>query len=219
MKTPYLFILLLAVTLSACGPSQKITNSWINPEAGTKGPYESIFVIVLSQSKETSFSVEDRIASLIATRGQKFVISSAVFPPNISISENFTREQMADAIKKTGCDAVFVIALLDVKNVESYHPGGAYYPMNYGMNGSYYGYYNHYYPQVYSSGYYSNDKTYYIESNFYNLAEDQLLWSIQSEAYNPSSLDSWFDTYSNDLLNELKTEGLIEGKPAVKHLR
>jgi hypothetical protein len=157
MKPICLFFLLFALTLSACGPSQKITSSWINPEAGNKSPYESIFVIVLSQSKETSFSVEDRIASLIAARGQKFVISSAVFPPNISISENFTREQMADAIRKTGCDAVFVIALLDVKSVESYHPGVAYAPMNYNMYGSYYGYYNYYYPQVYSSGYYSND--------------------------------------------------------------
>jgi len=219
MKSLYLFILLFALTFSSCGPSQKITNSWINPEAGSRGPYESIFVIVLSQSKEASFSVEDRVAALITSRGQKFVISSAVFPPNISISENFTREQMADAIKKTGCDAVFVIALLDVKNVETYHPGGAYYPMSYGMNGSYYGYYNYYYPQVHSSGYYSSNKTYYIESNFYDLAEDKLLWSIQSEAYNPSSLDNWFNTYSNDLLNELETEGLIKGKPTVKHLR
>ncbi len=159
------------------------------------------------------------MATTIAARGQKAVLSSSVFPPNISISENFTREQMADAIKKTDCDAVFVIALLDVKNVESYHPGGAYYPMNYGSYGSYYGYYNHYYPQVYSSGYYSSNKTYYIETNFYDLAEDKLLWSIQSEAYNPSSIDNWFDAYSNDLFNELKTEGLIEGKPAVKHLR
>jgi len=219
MKPICLFFLIFALSFSACRPSQKITNSWINPEATKKSPYESIFIILLSQSKETSFSVEDRIASLVAARGQKFVISSAVFPPNISISENFTREQMADAIKKTGCDAVFVIALLDVKSVESYHPGVAYAPMNYNMYSSYYGYYNYYYPQVYSSGYYSSDKTYYIESNFYDLEDDSLLWSIQSEAYNPSNLDDWFDRYSNDLLNELKTEGLIEGKPGVKHLR
>ncbi len=81
--------------------------------------------------------------------------------------------------------------------------------MNYGMYGSYYGYYNHYYPQVYSSGYYTSDNTYYIESNFYDLEQDQLLWSIQSEAYNPPTLDKWFDRYSYDLLDELKKEGLI----------
>lgn len=209
MKAKTLYVLLFAAILSACGPTQKITNSWINPEAGTKGPYESIFIIVLSQNKEISFSVEDHMAATIASRGQKVVISSAVFPPNLSISENFTREQMAEAIKRTGCDAVFVIALLDVKTEEYYQPGRSYYPMNYGMYGSYYGYYNHYYPQVYSPGYYTTDKTYYIETNFYDLEEDQLLWSIQSEASNPSSLDSWFDRYAYDLITELKKEGLI----------
>jgi len=85
----------------------------------------------------------------------------------------------------------------------------AYYPLNYGMYGSYYGYYNYYYPQAYSPGYYTSNKTYYIESNFYDLEQDQLLWSFQSDAYNPSSLDKWFDRYSYDLLNELKKEGLI----------
>lgn len=204
-----LLILISAITISACGPTQRITNSWINPEATSKGPYQSIFVIVLSPSKETSFSVEDRLAGIISSRGQKVVLSSAVFPPNLSISENFTREEMAEAIRRTGCDAVFVVALLDVKSVETYHPGTAYYPMSYGMYGSYYGYYNYYYPQVYSPGYYSSDNTYYIETNFYELDTDQLLWSIQSEAYNPSSIDSWFDRYSYDLLNELEKEGLI----------
>ena len=208
----YHFLLLFALMFAGCGPSQRITNSWINPEARSKGPYQSIFVIVLSPSNATSFSVEDRMAALIAGRGQKVVVSSGVFPPNLSISENFTREQMAEAIRKTGCDAVFVIALLDVKTEEYYQPGRAYYPMSYGMYGSYYGYYNYYYPQVYSPGYYTTNKTYYIESNFYDLEEDLLLWSIQSEAYNPSSLDSWFDTYSRDLLNELKEEGLISGQ-------
>ena len=209
MKLKFLFAILLVTVISACGPSQKITNSWINPESTTKGPYEKIFIMVLAQTTAASFSVEDRMAALLASRGRKVVVSSSVFPPKMSLSENFTREQMAEAIKRTGCDAVYVIAVLDVLSVETYNPGTAYYPMSYGMYGSYYGYYNYYSPQVYSPGYYTTDKTYYIESNFYDLESDQLLWSIQSEAYNPSSIDSWFDRYSYDLLNELKKEGLI----------
>ena len=209
MKLKNMMIMISVLTLSGCGPSQRITNSWINPEAGSKGPFSSIFVIVLSPSNATSFSVEDRLAGIITSRGQKVVVSSAVFPPNLTISENFTREDMAAAIARTGCDAVLTVAQLDVKTVESYHPGSAYYPMSYGMYGSYYGYYNYYYPQIYRPGYYSTDRTYYIETNFYDLAEDRLLWSIQSEAYNPTSLDSWFDRYASDLLNELEKEGLI----------
>jgi len=58
--------------------------------------------------------------------------------------------------------------------------------VNYGSYGNYYGYYNYYSPQVYSPGYYSVDKTFYLETNAYDLASDKLLWSVQSEARNPS---------------------------------
>ena len=100
MKTKVSLVLLLTAMLIACGPSQKITNSWIHPEATSKGPYKSVFVMVLAQSTAASFGVEDRMAALIASRGQQVVVSSSIFPPNMSLSENFTREQMAAYIKK-----------------------------------------------------------------------------------------------------------------------
>lgn len=209
MKSIIIQSLLFIAILFGCGPSQKITVSWINPDAYTKGPYKSIFVMVLAENMSTSFDVEDRMVATINSRGNKAVLSSSVFPPNLSFSENFSREQMAEAIKRTGCDAVFIIAVLDVLSVETYHPGTSYYPMNYGMYGSYYGYYSYHYPHVYSPGYYSSDNTYYIETNFYDLESDLLLWSIQSEANNPSSIESWFKEYSYLLLSELKKEGLI----------
>jgi hypothetical protein len=36
-----------------------------------------------------------------------------------------------------------------------------------------------YYPVVYTPGYYTFEKVYYLESNFYDLASDKLLWSVQ----------------------------------------
>jgi hypothetical protein len=209
MKNKTFMGILLAIFVSACGPSQKITNSWINPEAYAKDPYKSIFVMVLSPNNGNSFDVEDQMAKTINSRGNKAVRSTDVFPPNISLSETFTREELAAAIKKTGCDAVFVLAVLDVKSETYYQTSGNYAPMSYGMYGSYYGYYNYYHPYVYAPGYYTSNKTYYIESNFYDLEEDQLLWSIQSEANNPSSIDSFFKEYSYNLLGLLKKEGLI----------
>lgn len=209
MKFKLLFTLLFAIIIFGCSTNSKITVSWISPEAQSAGPYNSIFVMVLAQNMSTSFDVEDRMAQTIMSRGNKAVLSSSVFPPNLADTLNFGRKEMAEAIKRTGCDAVFVIAVLDELKTETYHSGSAYYPMNYGMYGSYYGYYNYHYPYVYSQGYYSTDRTYYIETNFYDLASDKLLWSIQSEAHNPSSIEAWFNEYSHQILTELKNEGLI----------
>ena len=73
MKSKFLYLILIAATLSGCSPGQKITSSWINPEAKTKGPFKSIFVMVLAKSHAASFDVEERMAMTINSRGNKAV--------------------------------------------------------------------------------------------------------------------------------------------------
>jgi hypothetical protein len=208
MRLKIFYLLLPALIMSGCGPTQKIIGSWADPEAPSKGPYTKVFVVVLSQNQDNNYYIESQMARTLRSRGFKVVQCTELFPPNFSLTGDFTREQLAKSLIESGCNAVLTLALLDSKIVESYHPGTTYYPMNYGYYGSYYGYYNHYYPQVYSPGYYSVDKTYYLETNLYDLASDKLLWSVQSEAKNPSNLDDWFKDYSVLLINHLKSKGL-----------
>ena len=201
-------LLLFALLLTSCGPTQKITSSWADPDATTKGPYNKVFVVALSPNSNANYDIEDQMAKVLNSRGFRVARSTDIFPPKFSITQDLTREQLTAAIAKTGSDAVLVLALLDSKSVESYNPGTVYAPVNYGYYGSFYGYYNYYYPVVYSPGYYSVDKTFYLECNLYDLAADKLLWSIQSEARNPKDLHSWFKAYANMLISHLKRKGL-----------
>ena len=210
MKSRTLLFLFFSLLVHGCSPTQNITGSWVNREALPKGPYKSIFILVISQNNEANRIVEDMMAKKLESRGSKAVKSSDFFPLNISATKRISKEQMDAAINKSGCDAVFTIALLDVKTEHHYQPGTAYYPMTYGFYGSYYGYYNYHYPAVYSPGYYTTEKVYYLESNFYDLAADKLIWSVQSETYEPAGLKSWFQGYSYMLINHLKKEGLIK---------
>jgi hypothetical protein len=208
MKLKIFSLLLLALMMSSCGPTQKITSSWADPEAKSKGPYTKVFVVSLSPNSNANFDIEGQMATTLTGRGFKVVRSTDIFPPQFSITKDLTREQLTEAIAKRGCDAVLILALLDSKKVESYHPGTVYAPVSYGYYGSYYGYYNYYYPEVYSPGYYSVDKTFYLETNLYDLASDKLLWSVQSVARNPKDIDSWFKNYSKMLISHLKSKGL-----------
>jgi hypothetical protein len=210
MKRTFFSFFVLTLLLSACAPTQEITGYWVNKAALPKGPYKNIFIFVISDNKTNQVVIENQMADLIISLGHKVVLSSEMFPPKFVGNAQLTREQLAENIKKAGCDAVFVVALLDTKTETSYQPGSTYMPMSYGYYGNYYGYYNHYYPQVYSPGYYTTDKTYYIENNFYDVATDELLYSIQSKAINPSNLESWFKGYSQMLLYKLRDEGLIK---------
>jgi hypothetical protein len=212
MKFRIFSLLVLSVITWGCGPTQKITGSWASPEATAKGPYNKVFVVVLSPNSTANYDIEAQMANTLISRGFKVLRSTDIFPPKFSITQDLTREQLTDAIAKRGCDAVLMLSLLDSKEVESYNPGTVYAPVNYGYYGSYYGYYNHYYPAVYSPGYYSVDKTYYLETNLYDLKDDILLWSVQSEARNPKDINTWFKSYSNMLISHLKSKGLNQKK-------
>lgn len=204
-------MMLAVLSASSCTPSQKVTNSWINNEAlpTVSRPFHSILILTITENVNAKNLIEEEMAKIIKGRGQKALKSSDVFIPKMDDNSQASRELIKMAIRKTGCDAVFTMALLDVKKVETYQPGRAYYPMGYGYYGSFADYYGHYYPVMYDPGYYVTDKTYYIESNFYDVATGQLLYSVQSSACNPSNLDSMFKEYSRMLLNQMKTDKLI----------
>ena len=212
MKLKVLSLLLLALIMSECGPTQKITGSWADPEAKNFGPYSKVFVAVLTQNKDNNYYLETQTAKTLISRGYKVVKSNDIYPPSFSPKKDFTKEQLKESINKTGCDAVLSLALLDSKIVESYHPGTTYSPYNYGYYGNFYNYYDYYYPQVYSPGYYSVDKTFYVEANLYDLKSGKLIWSVQSEASNPKSLQDWYKNYSVMLINHLKAKGLSRNK-------
>jgi len=208
MRYAVAIFLMLAMAISGCSTSQKIVGSWADPEAPTMGPYKKAFVVVLSNNKDANYYIETQITKLLTGRGFQVVQCTDIFPPDFSLTKDFTREQFKQALLETGCDAVVSLALLDTKTVETYHPGLAYTPYNYGYYGNFYGYYNYYYPVVYTEDYYSVDKSYFLETNLYDLATDKLLWSVQSEATNPKDLDEWFEKFSTLLLNHLKEKGL-----------
>lgn len=211
MNHKILYMLLLTLLAAACTPSQKVTSSWLNKEAlpAVKRPFRSILILAITENVNTKNLVEEEMAKIIRSRGQKALKSSDVFIPKMNDNSEASRNLVNLAIVKSGCEAVFTVALLDVRKVETYQPGRAYYPMGYGYYGHFADYYGHYAPVLYDPGYYVMDQTYYVESNFYDIASGQLLYSVQSAAYNPSSLETWFRDYSRMLLNQMKTDQLI----------
>jgi len=196
--------------MQACGPSQRITSYWANKEAMPKEPYKTIYIMAIAQNENLQPAIENELADVLISRGRKVMMNSQIYPPSFSAVKQLSKEQLIETIANTGSGGVITLAVLDTKTETTYNQGANYAPMSYGYYGSYYGYYNHYYPVVYSPGYYSTNKTYYIETNFFDVKTDQLLWSIQSTASNPSSLESFFKEYSVTILKKLREEGLID---------
>lgn len=207
-KLLYLFSL-IAILLS-CKAPQKITSSWVNPERpATK--YSTVFVAALIQNNPIKYAIEDNLAAAAKTRGFKVVKGYEIFPPNFNKDNMRDKDLVLKLIKDRGCDVILSIAVIDVKSETRYVSGMsvAYTPYaGYGPYGTYggygvgfYGYYSYWSTSLYDPGYYTTDKTYFLEANAYDVETQKLVWSVQSKAYNPSGIEKSSQLYT-DLLME-----------------
>jgi len=204
-----LAFLILSIFFS-CGPSQKITNAWVNPDRPAK-KYTTVFVAALIQNNPIKYAIEADLGAAAVARGFKVVKGYEIFPPNFNKENMRDRELVLKLIRDRGCDVILSIAVIDVQSetryVQSgvsvgYAPYGGYGPYgSYGPYGTgFYGYYNYWGATLYDAGYYTTDKTYFIEANAYDAETQLLIWSVQSKAYNPSGIEKSSKEYTEMLM-------------------
>jgi len=218
IKNKIASVFVLTVMIFSCSPTQKITTSWVNPDRPQK-KYSTVFVAALIQNNPVKYALEADLGAAAKARGFNVVKGYEIFPPN------FTKENMRDRdlalklIRDKGCDVILAIAVIDQKSETYYVPGAVsvsvgYAPYaGYGPYGSYgaygtgfYGYYNYWAPTIYSPGYWTTDKTYFIEANAYDTETQQLIWSVQSKADNPSGIEKSSKEYTEMLFAQFDKE-------------
>jgi hypothetical protein len=207
--------LLVFLLLCACSPSVVVTSSWKNSEmlnSATRKTYKTVFISALTGNVSAKSTVETAFAEAIEKKGYKTIKGQDMFAPGLNDKAN-TEEVVIKKIKETGCDGIFTIALVDKESETRYVPGSvgySPYPVN-GYYGSYWGYHSYYGAAMYSSpGYYTTDKTYFIESNLYDVATGKIVWSSQSKTVNPSDLKSFSEKYTDAIIKQLEGDGLLK---------
>jgi hypothetical protein len=53
------------------------------------------------------------------------------------------------------------------------------------------------------------DKTYFLETNLYNLESGKLIWSAQSESVNPGTVENFSHSYPEILIKRMISDGLL----------
>jgi hypothetical protein len=225
MKKNIPALLLLITFLASCQPTRDITitNSWLNRERMKERAYKKIYIMGLFNNPTVSAILEYEIAAEAITRRYTAYRNREEFP---YIFEDAAKgkELLLNKVKKLECDAIFVTALKDVHS-ETYYVStssigvgvSGYYPYN-GYYNNFNSYYSSYYTETSLSGYYQTDKHYFIESNLYDANTLELLWSVQSHAYNPTDIEKVSKEYCDELFDELEKEKDFRGRkePAKK---
>ncbi len=124
--------------------------------------------------------------------------------------EVIDKKKIIDYVNNNNIEGVLVTRLVDTKQETVYHP-----PVNhsYGRGGSH-GYYRNFgsyysHAQTYSRGYTTTQTTVLLETNLYQVKNQELIWSLSSETVETGSIPQLIDSASKKVLETLKIDQLI----------
>ena len=207
-----LTIVAFVITLVYSCSSSQLTGVWVNKEKMEQKSYKKIFVLAQTADIQARKAVEDALVAKAKDRGFELVSSISIMPPSLSNPEIPSKEAVIEGVKSSGCDAAFIVTMLKKEENVRYTPGTTVYaPLPYyRWNSNMFNYYDYWRPSVSTPGYYSNNHSYFLQSNLYDAASQELMVSIQSELFNPESLQKFAKDYVNDVVSKLQKEGLLK---------
>ena len=68
-KRSFFTVILISIYLVSCGPSHKITSTWVNPNFDRTKKYEKVFILVLNQNQSTKNILETDLTRAAEAKG------------------------------------------------------------------------------------------------------------------------------------------------------
>lgn len=206
-------VLLPAMLLvAACGGGTKFAGTWTNPDFEGKQNVDDVLVLAVAENETSRRMFETELATALEKQGITAHPSTQFHPQAEQLSE-----EAADAlIKERGIEAVIVTRLLDVDRTDVYVPPTTYvssYP-SYGRPyyGSYYGYYSYGYTVSHDPGYSYEKVTVTLETNLYDAGTGDIIWSGQSNTFDPGSVQDVVGPTVQIIVEELVSRKLLHPK-------
>lgn len=202
-----LSIILVLAILSSCNAS-KLTGSWSKGEAPKN--YNKTAVLVMTPKTTARAIFEVDMMESLKEKGINATHTMDIFPMagTKGITESFTeaeiQEVMDEKLAKNNVDVIMIIALLDREQEQKYVQGasvGITMPYTYG--GGYHGYYGYAYGNVYNTGYYTTTTSYMIQTNLYEVATGELIYTAQTKTTDPSNMESEIKKLSNLIVYDI----------------
>jgi hypothetical protein len=191
--------------LSSC-TNTKITSVWMDSKkAGTS--FNDILIIGIAEEEHNRRLFEEEFANQLRTAGIESEVSYVILPQGTDIN----RDTVASAIEGKEIDAVIVTHLVAVEEETVYRQNMDYRP-TYGYYDGLYSYYPHVNTYVQQPGYYTTHDVVKLETNLYEVASEDLVWSAQSRSFAPESAKEVIDDLVKLVIKDLQEKGLIKAK-------
>lgn len=175
----------------------------------TPKAYHKILVLGLINEPDRTIreKMEEHIVGDLKGLGYNAVCSCNEFDPKAF--ENINEQEALEKLSNSGIDAVLTVVLLDKAKEKYYIPGRVYYSPYVIYHNRFYGYYRTMYDRVYQPGYYETSTKYFWESNFYTLEGKDLLYSAQSQSFDPASASSLSHEYGEMIVKDMVKNNVL----------
>ena len=230
MKRIYVILFFFSFVLIYSCATSKITSTWKAPDAVAKY-YEKLMVvgIIREADRNLRIKMENHLVDDLKALGYNALSSYQVYGPKAFDSLN--EVQINQRLAKEGIDGVITIVLLDKEKEEDYAAGIVINSPYLTYRDRFEGYYRNVYSRIGTPGYYTvttkyyRQKTvgdytvntkYYWESNLYDLATNKLMYSIQTQSFDPGSSESLGHEYGKLIVENLSKTNLLQKQQQIK---
>jgi hypothetical protein len=143
--------------------------------------------------------MENHFVSDLQKLGYNAVSSLQEYGPKFF--DKMEENEGINKLRNSGFDAVVTIVLLKKIREEKYNS-----PID---NSRIWSYRNNIYNRVYEPGYYVIDTKYFWESNFYEMASQKLLYSVQTQCFNMENAEILGHEYGKMIVKNLVKQHMI----------
>jgi hypothetical protein len=204
--------IVLFVVLTACSATSMLA-SW-NQKDVPPHKYGRIAIVVISPNTQTRATVEDALSAQFKSRKINADPTFNTFPMagqigQIDIDTAVLQQKIRERVTANHFEGLLTIVLLDKQKEQRYVEGSSISIAAPVYGYPYYGYYSYAYQTVYTSGYYVNSTSYFLESNLYDVASGKLIWTAQTKTENPSSIEAEAPNYARIIVDDLLTKKVI----------
>lgn len=197
----YIMCISLLILSYGCTTS-KITNSWISDDIAPQ-KFQKIMVLGLIKESDRSIQqkMENHFVGDLKDLGYNAISSLQEYGPKAF--DKMTEEEAISKLKNSGVDAVITIVLLDKVRERNYVPSRINYsPYGYYQN-RFWGYRGSLYNRIYEPGYYIIDTKYFWESNLYEMNTQKLIYSVQTQSFDPANSEIMGHEYGKMIVNRM----------------
>jgi hypothetical protein len=199
--------LLIGILLQNCKSSQ-VTSTWKAKDLSAK-EYNKIMVVGIIREADRTIreQMEKHLVEDLRLQGLNAFSSYVEYGPKTF--ENMNEQGVNEKLAAEGIDGVLTIVLLNKEKERYYVPARVVYTPYVTYHDRFWRYYSSVYTRIESPDYYGVSTKYFWESNFYDLKENKLVYSVQTQTFAPASASSMAHEYGQLIIKNIISNNIF----------